>query len=114
MGVVTITKGVITERHKSRLVVRLDLQAFYDERVAEARRAEAAAEAEDSGGDGDGDDEGEEEEAPPFDPLSMERVAMRCSDFKAVKSMLQTLIEEAGHKLQLSPKYHAKLAGQGI
>ena len=73
---------------------------------------EAAAEAEESG-DG-GDDEGEEEEAPPFDPLSMEQVAMRCSDFKAVKSMLQTLIEEAGHKLQLSPKYHAELAGQGI
>ena len=44
----------------------------------------------------------------------MEDVAKQLPDFQNVRSMLQELVEEAGHILQLSPKYHAELAGQGI
>ena len=41
-------------------------------------------------------------------------VALKCADFASVKSMLETLVVRAGHLLQLSPKYHAELAGKGI
>ena len=51
---------------------------------------------------------------PPFNPLSMEDVARRLPDFKNIRSMLQVLVEDRGHILQLSPKYHAELAGQGV
>lgn len=57
-------------------------------------------------GDGDG--------GVVVNPLSMEQVALQLPDFANVKSMLQKLVDEAGHILQLSPKYHAELAGAGI
>ena len=68
----------------------------------------------------------EEDEAPPedddetdlpakvFNPMSMEDVALRMPDFACVKSMLQVLVESSGHILELSPKFHAELAGQGV
>ena len=57
-------------------------------------------------------------DAPPvakvFNPLSMEDVFMEMADAKKVRSMLQILVEGRGHILELSPKFHAELAGQGI
>ena len=62
-------------------------------------------------------EEQEEQPVVPFNPLSMEDVANRCSDFSSVRSMLEVAVEDGGkleHLLMLSPKYHAELAGQGI
>jgi len=39
---------------------------------------------------------------------------MEMADAKKVRSMLQILVEGRGHILELSPKFHAELAGQGI
>ena len=48
-------------------------------------------------------------------PKSMEGVLRSLPEFqRPVKSVLQLLIEGAGHLLILSPKYHAELAGVGI
>jgi hypothetical protein len=49
-----------------------------------------------------------------FDPLSIKDVAKQLPDFKKVRSMLQCLVQDRGHLLALSPKYHAELAGQGV
>ena len=44
----------------------------------------------------------------------MEDVALQLPDFKNTRSMLRVVVEDRGHLLQLSPKYHAELAGQGV
>jgi hypothetical protein len=48
--------------------------------------------------------------------LSMQWVALnKCAaDMDNVPSMLEQCVQEAGHTLIMSPKYHAELAGQGI
>jgi hypothetical protein len=105
---------------KNKLTLTFDPQAFYDAQVV----AEGGEEEGHRGGneekdevvlfDGEGDDEEKEEAAVEFDPLNMEDVAKQLPDFKKVRSMLQCLVEDRGHMLALSPKYHAELAGQGV
>ena len=46
--------------------------------------------------------------------LSLEFVLGNCADFKGQRSELQVAIEERGHQMALSPKFHCELAGVGI
>ncbi|CAM9747901.1 unnamed protein product [Chrysoparadoxa australica] len=44
----------------------------------------------------------------------MKKLLGRCPDFANEKCKLQNLLEESGHVLLMSPKYHPELAGVGI
>ena len=110
LDAVTVEKGSIRSRAKKQdMVVKFDADTFYSEQAAEEAIGEegAAEEGAEAGVEG-------EPALPPFNPLSMEDVARRLPDFKNVRSMLQVLVEDRGHILQLSPKYHAELAGEGV
>ena len=98
-----ITKGTRRTCAASKLVIKINVQ--------DGDGAWGEAEVDDDDGGEVKDDEGG---GKVKDKLSMEAVAMSLPDFKNVKSMLQTLVERRGHLLQLSPKYHAELDGQGI
>ena len=94
------------------LVLQFDLPSYHAAQVAEAASLLAAAAA----GDEPPELEEDEDAEPPlkvFNPSSMEDVAMRMPDF-TVKSMLEVLVLRGGHILELSPKFHAELAGQGV
>jgi hypothetical protein len=101
---VNIKKGRITNYGAKSLVLTTDLQAFYDQ--------QRARQAEEDTSDGDVEDEADQHVADPT--RSMEAATLQCRDFREVRSMLEVVVEEAGHLLMLSPKYHAELAGQGI
>jgi len=119
-----ITKGTRRTCAASKLVIKINVQEYYDRRQCANVQDGDGAWGEAEGDDGDvgeannADDGGEVKDdeggGKVKDKLSMEAVAMSLPDFKNVKSMLQTLVERRGHLLQLSPKYHAELAGQGI
>ena len=90
------------------MVAKFDAETFYSEQAAENAigEEEAVEEGAEAGVQG--------EPALQFNPLSMEALACRLPDFKNVRSMLQVLVEDRGHILQLSSKYHAELAVQGV
>ena len=48
------------------------------------------------------------------DPTSVNSVLQNLPCYKKVKSMLHELVEKRGHLLELSSKYHAECAGDGV
>ena len=87
---------------------------YFHERTAAA--AAAAAMEEDSSGSDDGIESSDEEDAAAVEinHMSLSSVLGNCPDFRNAKSTLRELVDRRGHKLILSPTYHAELAGVGI
>ena len=48
------------------------------------------------------------------DAMNAKKALANCRDFLTEKSAIQEAIEERGHILRLSPKYHPEIAGVGI
>ena len=53
-------------------------------------------------------------EADTFDPLDMRAVFRRTPTCQNVKSLIQKIVEDRGHVLLMTPKYHCECAGVGI
>ena len=90
-------RGSIRYRAKKQgMVAKFDAETFCSEQAAENAigEEEAVEEGAEAGVEG-------EPALPPFNPLSMEALACRLPDFKNARSMLQVLVEDRGHILQL-------------
>jgi len=124
---VTVTEGKIT--NKQRCTIEFDMKDYLEAEKAafhDVGNEPAAAEATggggaDEGGDNDkdnffgGDSEDEDsDEEEECDMTSLNAVLSRCPSFAEAKSMLEEIVEEAGHRVLLSSKYHCECAGQGI
>jgi hypothetical protein len=108
-----VTKGKVT--NKATLCLKLDIAAYlkwYENALKNDEEDEVMEE----GGAGQDAAADDLTATQVFNTgtLSMEEVLEACSDFRDVKSMLEEKIEGRGHLLNMSPKYHCELAGQGV
>ena len=99
-SMVQITSGKI--QNKSKCELEFDLNAYCNTFFEE--QDDNAAELE----------EEEEEEDDKVDFTSLDSVLGHLPMFHETKSMLEVIVEKSNHKLLLSSKYHAEVAGQGI
>ena len=99
-SMVQVTSGKI--RNKSKCELEFDLNAYcntyFEERDDNATESETE----------------EEENDNVIDLTSLDSVLGRLPMFHETKSMLEAIVENSDHKLLLSSKYHAEVAGQGI
>ena len=89
-------------QNKSKCELEFDLNAycntFFEERDDNATESETE----------------EKEKDNVIDLTSLDSVLGHLPMFHETKSMLEVIVEKSNHKLLLSSKYHAEVAGQGI